>query len=87
MPILLRRRVTFPKMQPDNTFIDVEYATVAFIGSDGIQVSQVNIEASELEGIPDGAALRFVEGEPHGLMVPDEHAEMILPAQKSRELE
>lgn len=79
MPILLRRRAFFPIMQPDNTFIDVEYATIAFIGSDGIQVSQVNIEATEVEGLLDGAALRLVEGEPHGLSVPDEHAEMILP--------
>ena len=49
MPILLRKRQMFPKMQPDNTFIDVEYATIAYIGADGVQVSQVNIEATEVE--------------------------------------
>jgi len=82
MPILLRKRETLPRMQPDNTFIDVQYATIAFIGSDGVQVSQVRIEAAEVEGIADGTALKLVEGEPHGLTIPEHHAEMILPAEK-----
>lgn len=79
MPIILRKRQTFPILQSDGTFLDVPHATIAFIGSDGAQVSQVNIDASEVEGIADGAALRFVEGEPHGISLPDEHGEMILP--------
>lgn len=79
MPIILRRRVFFPMMQSDGSLLNVEKATIAFIGSDGSQVSQVNIDASEVEGIADGAALRFVEGEPHGLTIPDETGEMILP--------
>lgn len=73
----------FPMMQADGSLLDVEKATIAFISSDGTQEGQVNIDASEVEGITDGAALRFVEGEPHGLSIPDEHGEMVLPAKKS----
>jgi hypothetical protein len=80
MAIILRKLQSFPVMRPDGSFTDVPHATIAFIDANGQQYSQLNIPASEVEGIPEGAALRLIESdEPHGPDVSDDHAEMITP--------
>lgn len=48
MPLILRRFQTFPMLQPDNTMLDVPFATVAFVDERGQQYAQLNVEASEI---------------------------------------
>ena len=87
MPIVLRRRITLPMMKPDGTFESREFATTAFVHTDGAQYAQLNVEASEVVGIENGATLTFAETRPHDLIVPTDQEEMFMPPCKIKRLE
>lgn len=78
MPIVLRGRVNIPTLQEDGSTLDTEYATIAFIDGSGQQYSQLNIEASEVEGISDGASLTLIAGGELAFAVPEDHTTMIM---------
>lgn len=63
MPIILRERSSFPIQLEDQSFEERQYAALAFCHDDGRQYAQPNIEASEVEGIDDGATLQLTESE------------------------
>ena len=77
MPIVLRSRVTIPVFV-DGEQVDQEFATVAFVDGSGQQYAQLNVEASEVEGIEDGASLILTEGGEIAFAVPSDHATAIM---------
>lgn len=85
MPIILRKFQTFPIMQPDGSFVDVGFATIAFVDPVGNQYAQLNVHADEVAGFNEGDHLVFAPGEGHGLIVPDDHGQMIESLNKAME--
>jgi hypothetical protein len=66
-------------MQEDGSMVDTPFAAIAFVHPNGQQYSQINIDASEVEGIEDGASLAFTPADSsHGLDVPEDHREVMM---------
>ena len=76
--IILVERVTHPVEQEDGSFTDEEFATIGFYNDDGDKLSQLDIEASEVEGIASGSYLAFTEGDDLGLAVPADRSLMMM---------
>lgn len=80
MPIIIRAFPSFPVLQPDGvTFVNTDYATLAFVDASAVQYAQVNVPASEVTGFDVGDYLVFSAGSDLGFTVPTDSQQMITP--------
>lgn len=80
MPIIIRAFPSFPVLQPDGvTFVDTDYATLAFVDDVAVQYAQVNVPKTEVTGFDVGDYLVFSAASDLGFTVPTDPQQMITP--------